>query len=477
MKTILISLYRSFSIRYLLNSGLINNLSNNYKIVILTKTENLFYFKKKLKNYNNIFIEDVFYDYHKKIKNNRVADFFILLRRYVSGKKKKFRNKNLYKLWDIKFESELKKKHLYYPIKFFSFFLNNFKILRILLRFFERLTQKSNKYQKYFSFYKPSNIIVASTGYDIDQYLIREAKKNKCKVISFVYSWDNPSTKGYSAEIPDYTFVWNNIMKEEVSIFHDIKRESIYSKGILHWDKYFTCSEFDKINKFKKALKIDKDTKILAFFSSAPNEFDSSIKIIEKILENNNKKLFKNKVHLIARLHPLFFENSFKKFFNFDLNDKIKELTNTYDNITFLNPQFHKTGGNSTFDTDYPIEDLVNTKLIYESCDIFLSEYSTTLIEACIFNKPIINCSFGSYRRKKLPAKTFELHHHIDRAIKANFFKSVYSFEELTSQINIFIENPSIQENNRIKFINEELGGFKGNSVDATYEELKNIIG
>ena len=109
MKTILISLYRSFSIRYLLNSGLINNLSNNYKIVILTKTENLFYFKKKLKNYNNIFIEDVFYDYHKKIKNNRVADFFILLRRYVSGKKKKFRNKNLYKLWDIKFESELKK--------------------------------------------------------------------------------------------------------------------------------------------------------------------------------------------------------------------------------------------------------------------------------------------------------------------------------------------------------------------------------
>ena len=68
MKTILISLYRSFSIRYLLNSGLINNLSNNYKIVILTKTENLFYFKKKLKNYNNIFIEDVFYDYHKKIK-------------------------------------------------------------------------------------------------------------------------------------------------------------------------------------------------------------------------------------------------------------------------------------------------------------------------------------------------------------------------------------------------------------------------
>ena len=62
--------------------------------------------------------------------------------------------------------------------------------------------------------------------------------------------------------------------------------------------------------------------------------------------------------------------------------------------ISLLNPQFHKTGGNSTFDTDYPIEDLVNTKLIYESCDIFLSEYSTTLIEACIFNKPIINCSF-----------------------------------------------------------------------------------
>ena len=89
MKTILISLYRSFSIRYLLNSGLINNLSNNYKIVILTKTENLFYFKKTKKTITIYLLKMYFMIITRKLKNNRVADFFILLRRYVSGKKKK----------------------------------------------------------------------------------------------------------------------------------------------------------------------------------------------------------------------------------------------------------------------------------------------------------------------------------------------------------------------------------------------------
>ena len=53
--------------------------------------------------------------------------------------------------------------------------------------------------------------------------LYAKQKSKGCKTISIVYSWDNPSSKGYKLSNSDLYLVWNETMKKEMVIFQDIE--------------------------------------------------------------------------------------------------------------------------------------------------------------------------------------------------------------------------------------------------------------
>ena len=90
-KKILVYLYRNFSLRYLIDTNLLENLSKQFEIILLTKENYANYYKKKINNQ----IKIISYDWEKfeKIrKNSFFSRFFILIRKLSSGKKKKFNN-------------------------------------------------------------------------------------------------------------------------------------------------------------------------------------------------------------------------------------------------------------------------------------------------------------------------------------------------------------------------------------------------
>ena len=76
-------------------------------------------------------------------------------------------------------------------------------------------------------------------------------------------------------------------MKDELNIFHDIPNKKIKVCGVSHWDVFFNQYNDQKILKddFYKENSIDKENKIILFFSSAPRDFRNSFKIIDSILE------------------------------------------------------------------------------------------------------------------------------------------------------------------------------------------------
>ena len=141
-------------------------------------------------------------------------------------------------MWKIKFKEKIKKKK-FFAIYFLGFLLRNLKILRKLFFIFEKLIDPKNIFNHYFEKYRPKAVILTSYGYDYDQYFVRDAKKFQCKSISIIYSWDNPTSKGYKSSESDLYLVWNKTMKDELNIFHDISNEKIKVCGVSHWDIFF----------------------------------------------------------------------------------------------------------------------------------------------------------------------------------------------------------------------------------------------
>ena len=76
-------------------------------------------------------------------------------------------------------------------------------------------------------------------GFRLSTYLLLEAKKNNVKTISSILNWDNTSSKGSSLCNPDIVITWNEKMKNEVIVHHDMKQKDIFIGGVPHYDLYF----------------------------------------------------------------------------------------------------------------------------------------------------------------------------------------------------------------------------------------------
>ena len=100
-KKILIYLYRNFSLRYLIDTKMVDVLSKDYKIILLTKNVYINYYK----NYLNRNIEIIGYDWDKfeKLRKKSILKrFFITVRKLSSGKK--YTNNTTNKVREIQYK-------------------------------------------------------------------------------------------------------------------------------------------------------------------------------------------------------------------------------------------------------------------------------------------------------------------------------------------------------------------------------------
>ena len=245
-KKIFIPIYRSFGLRYLISTKLIENLSKEHEVIIFIDFKKLNYYKYIFKNINVTF-EDIKVANLEQVKKKKLYNFIQLLRKFTCGENNNYKNNSI-KVWKIKYKEEIKKKKFYliYPL---SFFLRKFFFLRYILNLLEKKIFDQKFIKDYFYKYSPSLLITTSYGYDYDQYFVNNANKFNCKTLSIIYSWDNPTSKGYKCSDSDIYFVWNKNMKNELINFHDINKSKIKICGIAHWDTFFNDLKEKKILK------------------------------------------------------------------------------------------------------------------------------------------------------------------------------------------------------------------------------------
>lgn len=480
MKTIFISAYRNVSIRYILSTDIFKYLKNKdlIQIVIFVKKNDIEYFKNKYRGENIIF-EDIFFEKATKQFRSRLGLFFYLIRSYMYGSKGKTKN-NSPKIWGIIWSEQsknsgFKRKTLFYASKLIAEIFQHFKSLRKSLVRLESILFNGNIYDDYFKKYNPELLITSSTGYMIDPLIMRAAKRNKSKILSIVHSWDNTTTKAYRGASLDYVVAWNHIMKNELNIFQDINKSKIHVGGVAHWDDYFNGSLIKSDGPFFKKEITNKTPKIIFYATSAPIMFKSTFDMIEDILIKIKNGTILSNCKLIVRLHP----NYLSKQKGADslvmdvYSSKIEELKERYGNLIEFNlPKINWIKD----DYELPIEDIRNLgKLLIES-DLLLTEYSTLMIEASIFDLPIINVALGKFRDTNQPISIIEDLNHLKRVLKTKATRQAYSLDELTNQINQYISNPQLDSDNRKKLVEQEITSNIGNAGKSIGKYIYNLI-
>ena len=471
-KTVFIIVQLQFTVRYLLKTDIYKTLNGlGHKIVILSPNGNDNNFIKE-HSLENVSFEKLEIEHYQKYTKKIFYRFFVQVRRLTLPAK--------YNISTISLKEEflierMRKLNLKSRL-FYRFCIATARITRKwrsfsqLLIFLENTLYNKNAHKKLYEKYKPDAIILNDLGtIESSNFIMREAKHYGAKVISLILSWDNLTAKGVGCIKPDFAVAWNPIMSDELQDYHYLKRKNIYIGGIPHFDSYAKkLNSVDKINnKFFKNNKVDK---FIYYGTGAPAWFTGNVNTIQLLINyiksNNNKK-----IKLVLRPHPAYLARGK---YNDEL-DSIIEIAKDNDSYIYLNlPDFiQRNIGFEFTETDQYLHEY-----FIRNCKVLITSYSTLMLEAAIFDKPIINIGFDASRSlPKYKTSIISLREtHLQKVLSNGFASDAENEEALSKLLDLHLSKPDRGKNKRNEVFDKYINFNFGTSGKKIAEEIDKYI-
>ena len=478
--TIFISAYRNFSVRYILYSDIFKELKRSgARIVLFLHDNDIEYYRERLAG-ENVIAEPVMYEsaFHA-LRGSRLGMFFILVRKLMSGSEPGFKNStdeirvDLYR----RGMSGTWKASLQFKVtRLLAGLGNRVPSFRKALVALETRIFPGKFYDPYFKKYRPQMLVVSSLGYMIDPYFMRAATRHGCKVVSVIHNWDNPSTKDYRGSEPDHVVTWNQGMKREVSVFHDIPRERVHVGGIAHWDFYFNGSFHPTSrDEFLHANSLHNDRRVLLYANSAHANYPRSFEVMDRLLEAVAAGRFQEPVQLLVRLHPQYLLKERGK--EGQLVDRfqvqIDQMKDRYGSlVSFTTPMMTLLND----DIDMPPEDMHLLANSIHHADVLVTEYSTVMIEAAILDTPVVNAGLFNWRNTELPCSYVENFTHIKSILGVGATRNAYTVDQLCDYISDYLRDPSMERENRKRLVDQMVTANRGRAGQAIGDHLTSLI-
>lgn len=345
-----------------------------------------------------------------------------------------------------------------------------------LVRFQQRFTP--DIYADLFEKYDPDIVIGSTPGWREDRYLLREAIQREVKTASIILGWDNPSSYSIPGAPVDAVTCWSAIQKQELVLGSDWDPERIHIGGIPIYDGYFDGRWLLPKDEYFELHGLDPGRKLLSyaasFVSFSPNY--QNIEALEDLISSDE---LVEPCQLLVRLHPNhFWDNWLFK----DERERIYKLAARNEHVHVVEPE--PIGGDLGH---YSGEDMPEKASMMAHADVFLTVYSTMVVEAAIHDSPVVSVCIDAPRGwgyvRKLPLRKYSLplskigdwptH---DRFRKAGAGRVVFDKSQLRKAVNDYLRDPCLDREARRAFIEREVTYTDGSAGRRTGEYLAALI-
>lgn len=479
--TLLISLNEGISIRSILQSDIFPTLKKSgIKIVILTPNAEDENFQKKYCS-ENIFFEKLEMDKYRAYFHRRKIQRLLKPVRWftLNGK---YDISTINDWYQKMYKKERPSRGLRNKIRNFIEdslikILRSSKILRKFLIKLESLFFTPSYHSHVFLKHKPDFILLTSLGFfDFDQYIMREGKRHRTKIISAILSWDNTSTRGMAGASPDHVIAWTDIMKKELVELHDIDPEKIVTGGVAQFDHYYKKESIYFPDKFYSHFKLSPERKLIFFATKSPTAFPWNPNITELIADAIENDKFVYPCQLLVRLHPIHFRRRGGELKFKHTLDQYDKISRRYKYVYFNSPHLEST----KISFDMPETELSDVASIFHYSDVMINLFSTMNIEASIFDLPIINICFngGRHYENETPRdiKIDQMQTHNQRIVKTGGIRLVNNKDELIDLINMYLMNPEMDREGRRKIVEQECGPNHGDAGEKIAHHIIEIM-
>jgi hypothetical protein len=342
----------------------------------------------------------------------------------------------------------------------------------------QRLVQMQFKYSPdlyadLFEKYHPSLVVASTPGWRMDRYLLREAARRGVRTAAVVVGWDNPSSYSLPGAPVDWITCWSEIQKEELVKGSDWNPDRVHVGGIPSYDGYFRKQWLMGKDEYYKLHNLDPKRKLLSYACSFIT-FSPNYQNIEALARLTASDTLTEPSQLLIRLHPNHFMD--EPFFAGE-REQVRKLARELPNVHVVEPV--PLGGELGY---YSGEDMPEKTSMMAYSDVFLTVYSTMVVEEAIHNRPIVSVCLdapGGWNRPDhfslALSEIGEWPTH-QRFRLSGAGKVAMSEPELRDAINFYLQDPSKDEEARHAFIERECSFTDSSAGKLTGEFLLSII-
>ncbi len=328
-------------------------------------------------------------------------------------------------------------------------------------------------YADLFQHYQPDLVVASTPGWRMDRYLLREAIQLHIPTAAVVVGWDNPSSYSIPGAPVDYITCWSQVQKDELVLGSDWLPERVNIGGIPSYDGYFRREwQLPRLEYFQ-LHGLDPERKLISyaasFVSFSPNY--QNVEALARLVANDN---FAAPCQLLVRLHPNHFWDN--HLFSAE-REKIRQLARDLPHVHVVEPV--PLGGSLGY---YSGEDMPEKASMMAHSDVFLTVYSTMVVETAIHERPIVSACLdapGGWnipRKYSLPLSEIGNWPTHDRFRRSGFGRIASNAGELRQAINDYLQAPDAGAAERQAFIQRECTYTDGSAGRRTGEYLLSLL-
>lgn len=342
---------------------------------------------------------------------------------------------------------------------------------RALVNYQRRFTP--NIYGDLFEKYQPDLVIASTPGWRLDRFVLREAAHRKIPTAAAIVGWDNPSSYRLPGAPVDDITCWSEIQKKELVLGSDWPPERVNIGGIPSYDGYFRHAWQMPREDYFALHGLDPRRKLLSYACSFVT-FAPNYRNIEALARLVNSGQLASPSQLLIRLHP----NHFMPGSLYEKEaQQVRELVQSMPNVHLVEPV--PLGGELGY---YSGEDMPEKASMMAHSDVFLTVYSTMVVETAVHDRPIVSVCLDTPGGWNTPGK-FSLSlseigewptHQRFRAAQAG--QVALDETQLCAAVNRYLKDPTADGPQRRKFVKDECTFTDGKAGVRTGEWILSLL-
>lgn len=220
----------------------------------------------------------------------------------------------------------------------------------------------------------PAAVIVGTPGIvPLDQLMTSAARAAGVPVHCIVNSWDNLVSRGPMIRRPDTLMVWNQCMAEQAVHVHDFPAAATRIVGSLQFSRYADAVTREEHDALYRRIGLPTGTRFLLYLTSAEVP-EYEVEDIVELLRQLDSTEFRG-MPFVIRVHPQADSGLFAS-----IADPRVHLDRS--------PQFANKGSGGMDFGEREMRSMA--ALLTQAAVVFASAGTTALLEAAIFDRPIV---------------------------------------------------------------------------------------